>query len=81
MERGGSIEADREAPSRSPRLGSNVVVFPPPIDPAGALGLVLHLLRHPSAVWIPGTQEGRRWGRKHKSKRGGNHEGWMIGIS
>ena len=51
MEGGGSIEANREAPSRSPGLGSNVVVFPPPIEPAGALGLVVHLLMHPSAVF------------------------------
>lgn len=48
-------EQTREAPSRSPGLGSNVVVFPPPIEPAGALGLFV-LLRHPSAVWIPGTR-------------------------
>lgn len=68
MEGGGSIEANREAPSRSPGLGSNVVVFPPPIEPAGALGLVVHLLMHPSAVWIPGTRGGGRCGRKHRSK-------------
>lgn len=67
MEGGGCIEANREAPSRSPGLGSNVVVFPPAIEPAGALGLIV-LLRHPSAVWIPGTRGRGRWERKHRSK-------------